>query len=175
MKKTKKTVMTGLCSAVLCIVSPFVIPIPISPVPISLAPCVVFVSAFILPPVQCTLSVLVYLMLGAVGLPVFAGFTGGVGVIAGPTGGYIIGYLAAAFTASFFNSIADKKIISFAGMLTGLAVMYITGTIWFCFSQKVSIVSALMVCVIPYLIGDVIKITAALFIGGKIRNSVVLK
>lgn len=175
MKNTKKLVMTGLCAAILCVVSPFVIPLPISPVPVSLAPCAIFISAFILSPLQCTVSVMIYLILGAVGLPVFAGFMGGLGVLAGPTGGYLVGYMAAAFIASLFNIKFKKIYMYIIGMILGLAVMYLVGTVWFSVSQDISFVSALMVCVIPYLVGDILKITAALFIGTKLRNNNALK
>lgn len=175
MKKTNRLVMTALFSAVLCIVSPFVIPLPVSPVPVSLAPCIIFISAFVLPPIQCTVSIFVYLLLGAVGLPVFAGFAGGAGIIAGPTGGYLMGYLAAGFIASLFIGRFTQKYMQTIGMILGLTVMYLIGTIWFCFSQDTGFVAALLICVVPYLFGDAIKITAALFIGTKLSNHKALK
>ncbi|MBQ8434962.1 MAG: biotin transporter BioY [Oscillospiraceae bacterium] len=170
MKHTNKIVITGLFSAILCIVAPITLPLPISPVPVSLAPLVIFISSFIMTPGACTMSVLVYLMLGTAGLPVFSGFTGGLGILAGPTGGYLAGYLAAAFISSFFNNKFSHSFIYITGMITGLSAMYLIGTIWFSFQQDTSFLSALAVCVLPYLFGDAVKITAALLIGLKLRT-----
>lgn len=167
-QNTRKLVITAVFSAILCVISPITIPLPISPVPVSLASCIIFTASFVLPPMQCVLSVLVYLILGCVGLPVFAGFAGGAGIIAGPTGGYLIGYLAAAFTASFFNFRFKKTYLSLIGMITGTLVMYFTGTVWFSFTQDADFVSALLVCVVPYLMTDALKIAAALVIGRRI-------
>ena len=115
------------------------------------------------------MSVLVYLMLGAAGLPVFSGFTGGLGVLAGPTGGYLAGYLAAAFISSLFNNRFRQGFMHITGMITGLAAMYFTGTIWFTFQQDTGFLQALAVCVLPYLAGDAVKIAAAFLIGQKLR------
>lgn len=167
---TKEIVMVGLCAAIMCIAGPFSVPIPISPVPISLTPLVVFLAAYILPPKLCTLSTAVYLMLGTVGLPVFSGFTGGVGKIAGPTGGYLIGFLLTAFICSLFNHSFNKNIISLLGMICGAAAYYIFGTVWFTIQQGVSFQAAFTACVLPYLLGDGLKIAAALIIGSKLKH-----
>ncbi len=172
---TKEIVMIGLCAAIMCIAGPFSVPIPISPVPISLTPLVVFLSAYILPPKMCTLSTAVYLVLGTIGLPVFSGFTGGVGKIAGPTGGYLIGFLLTAFICSVFNNRItvnkiNKNIISIIGMICGAFAYYLFGTVWFTLSQGVSFYAAFTACVLPYLLGDALKIAAALIIGSKLRT-----
>jgi len=167
-KNTGKLVITAVFSAMLCVVAPITIPLPISPVPVSLASCIIFTASFVLPPMQCVLSVLVYLILGGVGLPVFAGFSGGAGIIAGPTGGYLIGYLAAAFIASLFNFKFKKTYLSVIGMITGTLIMYFIGTVWFSFTQDTDFVSALLVCVVPYLLTDALKISVALVIGRRI-------
>lgn len=167
---TREIVMVGLCAAIMCVAGPFAVPIPISPVPISLTPLVIFLTAYILPPKLCTLSTLIYLMLGTVGLPVFSGFTGGVGKIAGPTGGYLVGFLLTAFICSFFNSRFNKNIISFLGMIGGSFVYYLFGTVWFMVQQGVSFYAALTACVLPYLLGDGLKMVAAFLIGSKLRS-----
>lgn len=167
---TKEIVMVGLCAAIMCIAGPFAVPIPISPVPISLTPLVIFLTAYILPTKLCTLSAAVYLMLGTVGLPVFSGFTGGVGKIASPTGGYLIGFLLTAFICSFFNHHFNKNIMSVPGMILGAAAYYLFGTIWFVVQQDVSFYAAFTACVLPYLFGDALKIAAAFIIGSRIRS-----
>ena len=167
---TREIVMVGMCAAIMCIAGPFSVPIPISPVPISLTPLIIFLTAYILSPKLCTLSSLIYLMLGTVGLPVFSGFTGGVGKIAGPTGGYLIGFLLTAFICSVFNHYFQKNIMSVLGMILGAAAYYTFGTVWFVVQQDVSFYAALSACVLPYLFGDALKIIAAVIIGSKLRS-----
>ena len=91
--RTRTITMTALMAAVLCIAGPLALAIPFSPVPISLATMAVCFSACILGWKSGTLSVLIYLLIGLCGLPVFSGFSGGVAKLAGPTGGYLVGYL----------------------------------------------------------------------------------
>ena len=85
----------ALMSALLCVVSPM--SIPIGEVPISLATFIIYVSVWVLGPYGASLSVMVYLFLGIVGLPVFSGGAGGIGKLAGPTGGYLAGYIILVF------------------------------------------------------------------------------
>lgn len=168
---TKRLTVIGLCSAMLCIIAPFTIPLPVSPVPVSLAPLMIFISAYILSTSGCTLCVLVYLLIGAVGLPVFSGFTGGIGIIAGPTGGFLIGYLATAFVSSFFLHKSSKSCIQIAGMVLGLGCSYLTGTVWFSLQQNVNFMTAATLCVVPYIAGDVLKIAAAFILGKKLQKT----
>lgn len=170
MFSTKEIVMVGLCAAIMCVAGPFAVPIPISPVPISLTPFVIFITAYILSLKLCTLSTFIYLMLGTIGLPVFSGFTGGVGKLAGPTGGYLIGFLLTAFICSVFNYRFQKNVMSILGMICGAAAYYIFGTIWFVVQQDVSFYAAFTACVLPYLFGDALKIIAAFIIGSKLRS-----
>ena len=172
---TKEIVMVGLCAAIMCVAGPFAVPIPISPVPISLTPFVIFVIAYVLPPKLCTLSTFIYLMLGAIGLPVFSGFSGGAGKLAGPTGGYLIGFLLTAFICSVFNSRFNKNILSAVGMICGAAAYYLFGTVWFTVQQDVSFYAAFVSCVLPYLFGDALKIAAAMLIGSQLRRHNIFK
>ena len=171
MKKTQMITLTGLCCALLCIAAPVTVPIPISPVPISLAPLAVFISSYILTPVQCLSGIVIYIILGAVGLPVFSGFTGGIGIIAGPTGGFILGYMGTALVSSFFVHRYEKKYLHIFGMIIGICISYFIGTVWFSFQQNVTFLTAVTLCVIPYIAGDLIKIFTALFIGKKLQKS----
>ena len=95
-QKTKELVEIALFSAVLCVIAPFTIPVPVSPVPLSISTFVIYLAAVLLGAKQSALCVLVYLLLGMVGLPVFSGFSGGIGVLLGPTGGYLMGYIPCA-------------------------------------------------------------------------------
>ena len=140
------------------------ITVPIGPVPFTLQTFGVFCAVGLLGGQYGTLSVLVYLALGVMGLPVFSGFTGGVGRLVGPTGGYIIGFVFAALVfwavTHFFGNGTAATI---TGMILGNLVCYIFGTAWFMLvaSSKPGLVSALSLCVIPYIIPDLIKIVCA--------------
>lgn len=95
--KTYEMTVTALMTAVTCILAP--LSIPIGPVPISFTNLAIYLSLYLLGWKRGTISYLVYLLIGLVGVPVFSGFTGGIGKLAGPTGGYIIGFIAMAVIA----------------------------------------------------------------------------
>jgi biotin transport system substrate-specific component len=116
----------------------------------------------------------VYLLLGAVGLPVFSGAVGGLGKIVGPTGGYLIGWLALVFlTGLFVKKFPGKIPLHVAGVVAGEVVMYIIGTAWFIFVTKYTLARALAVCVLPFLVGDTIKLIVAVGVGAILRKKLV--
>ena len=91
--RTKFITLTGLMTAAICIVGPFSLPLPVSPVPVTLTNFTIYIAVYVLGLKAGTVSCLIYLCLGAAGLPVFSSFSGGIGKLAGPTGGYLIGFL----------------------------------------------------------------------------------
>lgn len=153
--KNKKMVYCALMAAVLCVISP--LSIPVGAVPISLATLGVMLAGALLGAQLGTLSVLIYLVLGWVGLPVFAGYSSGFTCLFGPTGGYMIGYLFLAFLTGFLYK---KKPLPYlvGSILVGELVLYLLGTIWFMFVAQTSLVSALTICVLPFIPGDIAKI-----------------
>ena len=164
-QKTIQMAEIALMSAVLCVISPFTIPVPASPVPLSLALFAVYLAAVLLGAKRGALRVLIYLILGAVGLPVFSGFSGGIGVLAGPTGGYLVGYLLCAVIVGVVAYVEPNgKKRNFAryvlAMLLGTLACYSFGTVWFLLIMKgtYTVAQALLVCVVPYLLFDMIKI-----------------
>lgn len=153
--KNKKMVYCALMAAVLCVISP--LSIPVGAVPISLATLGVMLAGALLGAQLGTLSVLIYLVLGWFGLPVFAGYSSGFTCLFGPTGGYMIGYL---FLAFLTGSLYKKKTLPYlvGSILVGELVLYLLGTIWFMFVAQTSLVSALTICVLPFIPGDIAKI-----------------
>lgn len=117
-----------------------------------------------------TLSVLVYLLLGAVGLPVFAGFQGGVGSLLGVTGGYLIGFLFTALTVGLMTKYLGRSLMVLIGsMVLGLALCYAFGSAWFLAlytrsTGAITIASVLSTCVLPFLIPDAVKIALAVIL-----------
>lgn len=158
--KTKNMVRIAVFAALLCAISPFVI--PVGPVPLSLCTFVIYLAGGVLGKKQATVAVAAYILLGAFGLPVFSGFSGGFGKLFGPTGGYIIGYLPLAFLSGLF--ISEERASSLrcaAGMLIGTVVLYTFGTAWFVLQTSTSVPAALALCVFPFLPGDAAKILAS--------------
>lgn len=161
--------MIGLLTAVTCVLAP--LSIPIGPVPISLTNLVLYFSIYIIGTRHALISYVVYLLLGLAGLPVFSGFTGGPGKLAGPTGGYLIGFLLMIWIAGIFITKSNgKKWIDLTGMILGTAAVYAVGTIWLSVQSGIGLRAALFAGVIPFLPGDAVKIILALFQGRKIKS-----
>lgn len=164
-------VFTALFAALTAIFSQILL--PIGPVPINLAMLSVFVAGGILKIGQSMLSQFVYVLLGAIGVPVFAGFRGGFACLAGPTGGYIIGYVLAAGVISLICTLWNRKVVSLAvAMIVGLLVSYTFGTAWFIISTNTGFIAALSTCVVPFLPGDAAKIVAAVLLCSRLKNLV---
>ena len=124
--KTKNQVhwmaMTAVMAAVLAVIAPFAL--PIGPVPISLCTLVIYFAVYVLGWRRGTMAVVVYVLLGAVGLPVFSNFAGGLGKLAGPTGGYIIGYIPLALIAGWFvQRFPRSRAMQLLGMVLATAVL----------------------------------------------------
>ena len=166
-KMRNHTYALSICAmftAVTAVLSQISVPLPFTPVPINLATFAVFVAGGLLGPVYGAISLIVYAALGTVGLPIFAQFTGGVGIIVGPTGGYILGYISAAWlTGLLINHLPKNIWSSVLAMSAGMLSCYLLGTVWFMVQQKVDLLAALGMCVVPFLIGDAIKIVLAAF------------
>lgn len=177
LKKEKMTTtqmtVTAQMTAVLCIFGPMVLPIPVSPVPISLTNLVLYFMVYILGMKASLMSFCLYLLLGAVGLPVFSGFAGGLGKLAGPTGGYLLGFVFMTLAAGFMvERFPDHAVLHGIGMAAGTAVCYLFGTVWLAEQMSLTFTEALGIGVIPYLPGDAAKILLAVILGPKLRRIV---
>ena len=152
------------CAALMVICSWISIP---AAVPFTLQTFAVFLSVGLLGGRRGTVAVLVYLLLGAAGLPVFSGFSGGLGHMLGPIGGYIIGFLFSALVMWLIERLSGRSSrILMLSMSTGLLVCYAFGTAWFIIvytkeSGNIGITTALTWCVFPYIIPDALKIMLA--------------
>lgn len=163
----------GLMTAVICIIAPFSIPLPMSPVPLSMTNFVIFIAVYILGMKQAVSCVLLYLLLGAAGMPVFSSFSGGLGKLAGPTGGYLIGFIFLALIQGIFlEHFSAKKYTAIPGMILGMAVCYIFGTVWLALQINQSFTASLTIGVLPYLPGDSVKIIVAAVAGPKLSAAI---
>jgi biotin transport system substrate-specific component len=157
----KTLCMIGLMAAVTCVVSPWSIPLPVTAVPIAFTNLVIFFTVYLLGMKPGTVSCVIYILLGLVGLPVFAGFHGGAGVLLGPTGGYIIGYIfMALISGAFAERFRYNRWMFAIGMVIGTAVLYAFGTAWLAHQAGLTFRAALFAGVIPFIPGDAIKIAA---------------
>ncbi len=156
----RSMVFTAIMAAVICVAAPYSVPLP-GLVPISLATFAVYLAGALLGGKRGTLAVVVYILLGAVGLPVFSGFAGGFAKLLGVTGGYIIGYVPCALITGIFADKFRKAWAMPVGMALGTAVLYAFGTVWYMVETGSALGAALMGCVQPFLIGDAIKIVLA--------------
>lgn len=165
MKKftVKTIVLCAMFAALCCATAPISIPLP-GGVPITLQTAAVFLAALLLGPLYGFVAVLVYVLLGAVGLPVFAGFSGGIGSLVGMSGGFIMSWPFAALLAGFvyFKFGRNKKgVVKYAemivAMLLGSVVIYVVGLTQFIFLTKMSIQASLLACMVPFIPGDILK------------------
>ena len=143
-------------------------------VPFTLQTFAVFCALELLGGARGTIAVAVYLLLGAVGVPVFAGFTGGLGILFGSTGGYLLGFLLTGLVYWLFERIGHSLWLRVAALLLGLALCYAFGTVWFIevYSRAngpLSVVTALSWCVLPFLVPDGLKLALALLLSARLR------
>ena len=175
--KLTQTVFMGLFAALIAVCSQIQIP---GAVPFTLQTFAVFLAVGLLGGKRGTVSVLIYILLGAIGLPVFAGFKGGIGALLGTTGGYIIGFIFSALVMLAFEKISvkgkvKKMILLGISMVAGLIVCYAFGTAWFMTvytntKEPIGIATALSWCVIPFIIPDIIKIALALTLTSRLKR-----
>lgn len=172
-KKTFHMVYIALFAVIMAVCAWIVIPMA---VPFTLQTFGVFLAVGVLGGKKGTIAVFLYLLLGLLGLPVFSGFTGGVGVLFGPTGGYLIGFLAAALLMWAIEGMFGKgKKVFFLSMLMGLLCCYLVGTLWvvFLFGNSIGasgVAGALLYCVVPYVIPDLIKIGLVIIVRKRLRQ-----
>lgn len=172
--KTKQMIIISLFAALMCIFSPFTVPLGV--IPISLSTLILYLTAVIIDK-YAVFSVIVYVLIGAVGLPVFSGGVGGVEKILGPTGGFIIGYIPCALIAGLFvYKFKNKKIMSFLGILVGTIVMYIPGIFWMLNVLGIktweAAIPVLAVNIVPFIPIDIFKMFIALFLGLTIKKRI---
>lgn len=167
--RTRNMILGAMMTALTAILSQ--IQIPIGLVPVSLATFAVFLSGALLGPQYGALSQLAYLLLGAAGIPVFAGFTAGLSRLIGPTGGYIFGYVLMAWLVGLLSrggkAHYGRLILS---MVAGEALLLTVGTAYFMMITGNNLAAALSTCVVPFLPGDAAKIALAALVARSVNG-----
>jgi len=172
----RKLVLTALFSAL--IIAGAYLAVPIGPVPIVLANMFAIAAGLLLGPVYGGAAVLIYLLLGTLGLPVFSGAKGGIAVLTGPTGGYLIGYFFGALTAGILSIIPGRtgkaRFLYFIAALAGIAVIYVPGLLILKGSLDLTWADTLGKGLLPFIPGALLKVaaagTAAWFLGPKLKE-----
>lgn len=170
---TRDMTLIALMAVLICVCTWICIP---SPVPFTLQTLGVFAAVELLGSRRGFWSVAAYLLMGAAGLPVFSGMTGGLGVLLGQTGGYLWGFLAIPLLCQGVTALLGQgKAARISGMLLGLAACYALGTAWFVFVSDAGVADwtvALSVCVLPFVIPDAVKMMLAMMLARTLKHRV---
>ena len=164
--KTRDMTKMALCVAILCVTSFLVIPLPFTPIVISLHTIAVNLIALILSPIQAGITVLIYLLMGLVGLPVFSAGTAGPGKLFGPTGGFYFGFLFAVIAISLLRgkkiSMKRYAIVSIA---IGIPIQHMCAIVGMCIHNGGNVAAAFATVSLPFIIGDIIKCLMSSMVG----------
>lgn len=172
-EKIKTMVLISIMTAITCILGPLSIIIPISPVPISFTNLAIYFTAILLGWKKGTISCLVYLFVGFIGVPVFSNFSFGPQKLLGPTGGYLIGFIFMALIAGYFVEKFKGKIYMYVlGMIMGTLITYALGTGWLAYQTSLTFKAALFTGVVPFIPGDIVKIIIAAINGPIIKKRI---
>ncbi|MDW7672054.1 MAG: biotin transporter BioY [Bacillota bacterium] len=152
----------SLLAALICVSSYIIVPLPFSPVPLTAQSLAVMLAGSLLSPLQTFVTVMLFILLGTIGLPVFAGGASGPGVLLGPTGGYLVGFLVGAVIISLLKS-NTPGILRYwiANLVGGLIVVYAIGVPWLSRVTGMTLDKAFMVGAFPFLPGDLLKVFLA--------------
>ena len=164
--KTQALTKIALCVAIMCVTSFFIIPLPFTPIVISLHTIVVNIIGLILRPKEAGLSILIYLGMGLIGLPVFSGGTGGFGKLFGPTGGFYFGFLFAVIAISLLRGkkISMKR-YCIVSIMVGIPIQHICAIFGMCIYNEWNVLAAFTTVSLPFILGDIIKCVMASMVG----------
>ncbi len=174
-QRTRSVILCAMFVALIAICSWISVP---SAVPFTLQTFAVFLTAGLLGTKRSMAAIVCYIIIGSIGVPVFAGFQGGFGIVAGPLGGYIIGFI---FTALITGLVIDRfgsgTVPAASGMVLGLIACYTFGTVWFTYIYTgdltwSGLAASLSMCVIPFIIPDIIKITLAVILTQRLKKHI---
>lgn len=164
--------MTAVMAAVIAAVSPF--SIPAGEISFTLCTFVLYLSPYILGWKGAATATLVYILIGMTGMPVFSGFRAGLGVLVGPTGGYVLGYIPMVIVGGLaIKLFPQSRVLQFLGMILATAVLYTLGTILFYTMMGTTLEAALLSCVLPFIPFDLGKMILATGLGPVLRDRLV--
>lgn len=169
---TKNLVICGFFTSLICVCSLFKITLPFTPVPVTLQTFAVSVAGICLGKKYGLVSVVTYILLGAIGIPVFSGMNSGLGYLSGATGGFIFGFVACVFVIGF---VYEKINNITAAIILGNIALYICGAAWYMNFSHISFIKSFMLTVLPFIPADLFKMFLAftvskIFVTRKFKN-----
>lgn len=174
--RTRSVAFCGLCIAIMAVSA--WITVPLGPVPFTLQVFAMVFAILVLPPREAITSIAIYLLMGAVGLPVFSSMRGGIGVLVGPTGGFLWGWLLGALLVAAFLKIVGSKLgersiaIDIIAAFLFLATCYACGWIQLAAVTHMGMAAAFATAIVPFIIVDTIKIIAAIFVARSAKRAI---
>lgn len=169
--KVVDCIYAAMFAALIAVLGLLSIPLPFSPVPVSGQSLGIMLAGSILSAKQAAFSVLTFVLIGAAGVPVFSGLTGGIGVVIGPRGGYYLGFLVGAIVIALLRGQSSNPWrLALANLIGGIGVVYLFGAGWLSFVTGMGLEKAVMAGVLPFIPGDLFKVFAASFIGTAINK-----
>lgn len=169
--KVKNMLYCALFACLIAILAQIQIALP-TLVPITLQTLGVYLVSLLLKPKLAFISTLVYVFMGAIGLPVFGGFSGGLASLLGPSGGYIFSFPIMALVIALIVKRNEKLSFKIIALIIGTAVCYLIGTLWFIYVTNTSLIPALTMCVIPFLPGDILKIIISIILANRLNSKI---
>lgn len=171
----KDMILCALFASITAVLAQIAIPIPFTTVPLTLQVFAVALSGIVLGGKRAFVSQVIYVLLGAIGLPVFAQLSGGLHIIVGYTGGFILSFPFVAALIGYVSYKNDRVLNMALGIMIAMAVNYFVGTLQYSLLANVSFVEGLMVCVVPFIAIDIIKYFGAFVIGQTVKKRLNLK
>lgn len=172
--QTKYLVERAMAIALLIIGAQIAIPLP-HMIPISLQTLAIYIIAMTFNKNQALIITLIYLFMGAIGLPVFASFSGGMDHLLGASGGFLLAFPIQAYITSLLVHKGDTKFMNLIGMIVGTGICYAVGCGYFMYLTKTSLAHSLIICVLPFLAGDALKMLCALTIVRSLKKAFVIR
>ena len=170
-KKLNDLMYAGLFAALTAVLGLVSIPLPFSPVPISGQSLAIMLAGSVLTVRQAGLSLLTFLLVGAIGVPVFAGGTGGLGIVFGPRGGYLLGFMLGAMAISALKGSGYQVWrLAIANVVGGIGVVYVLGVVWLSVVTGMGLQKAFLAGALPFIPGDLLKVFIASVVGAALNK-----
>lgn len=169
---TRDMIYSSLFTALIVSLSYVVIPLPFSPVPISGQSLGIILIGLVLTPLQAFFSTFIFIVLGTIGVPVFAGGAGGLQILVGPRGGYIVGFMLAAIIISWIRRGKNNfKVSLLLALFVGTPIIYVTGVFWMQHVTGFPMSKVLKIAMLPFIPGDIIKAIVAATIATRLNKA----
>jgi biotin transport system substrate-specific component len=169
--RIKDLTKMALCVAILCITSYMIIPLPFTPIVIGLQTIMINLIALLFRPKEAGMTILIYLLMGLIGLPVFSGGTSGPGKLFGPTGGFYFGFLLSVILISWLKGNRNSfKRYSVITILVGIPVQHLLAVVWMSVQSEINMEAAFITVSLPFIVGDILKCVIASSLGVALRK-----